>query len=339
MRLRERSIPWVVLTLLLTASLTPTTGLAKGKPGGGGGGGGGEPPADPEIAYVDCYYKGGRNRCDLHVMNADGSNDVTILKEAARGLQFEYLWGTGVSWSPDPWPNGRIAYNAAVDGEYALRVVDEDGSNSVPILLLPTGHSLGPAWAPTLAPDGNEWIAYSYKTGVSNDYDLFLISPSGGTPVNLTQTEGQHERHPAWSPQADRIAFILEDDVYVLTLGADGSVSSPVNVPIRDALGGVAIRKVDWCRTCASGDRLAVVAQPNPDLPVDLWLFDVDLGTAPPTLAGGVLLATDHGSPSWSPDDSHLACGGSGKIWSLDAATGTEQQLARPGGGPDWRRH
>jgi hypothetical protein len=330
--------------LLLVGALVATDALAgKGGNGGGGKPGGGGPPADPEIAYVDCYYKGGRTKCDIHVMNADGSNDVTILKEAARGLQFEYVWRPEVSWSPVPWPNGRIAYNAAVDGEYALRVVDEDGGNSVPILVLPSGHQLDPAWAPTLAPDGNEWIAYSDRAGVSNDYDLFLISPSGGSPVNLTQTEDQGERHPAWSPQADRIAFILQGDVHVLTLGWDGqalTVSPLLQVPVRDALGGVPIRSVDWCRTCATGDRLAVVAQPDPDAPVELWRVDVDLDAIPPTVTGAVPLATDHGGPSWSPDDARLACGGSGRIWSLDAATGADlQQLAREGGGPDWRRH
>jgi Tol biopolymer transport system component len=175
----------VVLWLLLAGALVATDARAgKGGNGGGGKPGGGDPPADPEIAYVDCYYKGGRTKCDVHVMNADGSNDVIILKEAARGLQFEIVTTPEVSWSPDPWPNGRIAYNATVDGEYALRVMDEDGSNSVPLLLLPSQHGLSPAWSPTTAPDGVEWIAYSSRAGGTGAYDLFLISPDGGAPTS-----------------------------------------------------------------------------------------------------------------------------------------------------------
>jgi Tol biopolymer transport system component len=211
---------------LVVALLAPGAGLAAkgGKPGGGGGGGGGDPPAAPVITFSDCYYKGGRNRCDLWVMNADGSNDTRILKEAARGLQFEIIATPRPTWAPDVHPHGRIAYNAALDGRYGIWVVDEDGSD--PVLIAepdpgPMGDFLTPAWAPAPAPDGKEWIAYA-ADGVGGNDDIYVVSPDGSEVLNLTQTP-QAEREPAWSPDATELAILSAGRVWTLTLGTDAT--------------------------------------------------------------------------------------------------------------------
>jgi len=327
---------------LAAALLAPSAGLAAkgGKPGGGGGGG--DPPAAPAITFSDCYYKGGRTRCDLWVMNADGSNDTRILKEAARGLQFEIIASPRPSWAPDVHPNGRIAYNAALDGRYGIWVVNEDGSDPTLIIEPEPGHMgdyLTPAWAPAPAPDGKEWIAFA-ADGVGGENDIYLVSPDGAEVVNLTQTP-EAEKEPAWSPDATEIAFLRAHQVWTLTLGTDAEnaliIRSMDNITAGTPLDGwMLFGGTDWCRTCGSGDEIAIHAAPDGSSDREIWVVDRD---TPGDSYVVTWAYTGHAShPAWAPDDARLVFGGGQGIWVIDVDGTNDERLRRVGRRPDWRR-
>ena len=53
---------------------------------------------------------------------------------------------------------------------------------------------------PVWAPDGSK-IAYSaYYGDTVNDRDIFLMSPDGSNPVNITKSRGLDD-FPSWSPK------------------------------------------------------------------------------------------------------------------------------------------
>lgn len=75
-------------------------------------------------------------------------------------------------------------------------------------------------YAPSWSPDG-QWIAFIGRHNGAND--LFVISPEGGEPFQLT-TSGTVSS-PTWSPDGQMLAYLqLDDDgfsVYVMSFGTD----------------------------------------------------------------------------------------------------------------------
>jgi TolB protein len=122
------------------------------------------------------------------------------------------------AWSPD----GRwIAYVHAVHGpmfpQYAtclIRLVSPDGKTSRDLANGGTGYCGGLSWAPT-----SQTLVYSsasFPTGKPLA-QLMAVSMTGGDPVALTTTAGDH-LSPAWSPDGGTIAF------YAPNWSAHGSI-------------------------------------------------------------------------------------------------------------------
>ena len=316
----------------------------KGDNSGKGGGGKPQPPADPEIAYVD--RGGGSSR--LFVMNADGTRQTEVFRAS-------YL--TNPSWSPR---GGTLEDTYSIvfrkdsktwrdpDNHISLWVTDVVISDGEPVALS-TGpiieedkcgnrRGTGTCW-PAWSPDG-DWIAVAegFTSGTSH---LWRIEAAGclvweDPCVTELYSSFGHVLSPAWSPESDRIA------VFVNPPGSGDAFIAIVHLPLSTPVDTIALMDldpqldwvfdIDWART---GDFLALDALAVGGSGRRVWTLELTTDC----LAGNTCVVTEvvEGlEPSWSPDNSKLAFAKSG-IRVVDVATGDVERLAK-GREPDWRR-
>jgi TolB protein len=195
--------------------------------------------AESKTAYSARYIS-------LHVMNADGSNNVK-------------LTGTSDSREPSVSPDGsRIAYISKLSGNYDIWVMDISSRKSVQITDNKSDES-SPSWSPdgsrllyslegdiyiqeldavkavrltddefdntepAWSPDGTMITFSSDRDG---SYDLWMMGADGKGMKKFT-LEKSNEKAPAWSPDGNRIAYISNSDgeynIWVLKFRVDDS--------------------------------------------------------------------------------------------------------------------
>jgi Tol biopolymer transport system component len=123
-------------------------------------------------------------------------------KPDVQRLSIEKLYMTrGVTdsaWSPD---GKQVAFMSNISGRYNLWLVSADGGWPTQ-LTISDQRQFSPAWSP----DGR-WIAYMSDYDGNEQWDLFLVSPSNGDVINLTNTPNMAEETPNWSPDGEFLAY------------------------------------------------------------------------------------------------------------------------------------
>jgi Tol biopolymer transport system component len=174
-----------------------------------------EPAWSPDGTRIAFTYRGG-----IYVMNADGSNVVNLSNVILSNIS-DYIFApifVSLDWSPD---GTRIAFSLSDDICCAdIYVVDADGSNPRNLTRFSGTDDRSPAWSP----DG--WrIAHTRRHPLGGDAEIYVMDPSGGAVVNLSNNAAS-DREPIWSPDGARIAFEsnrddIDFDIYVMD--ADGA--------------------------------------------------------------------------------------------------------------------
>ena len=125
--------------------------------------------------------------------------------QVEKNLSIEKLYMTraigATAWSPD----GRtIAFISNISGRNNLWLVPAEGGWPTQ-LTVSDQRQTAPAWAP----DG-KWIAYMSDYDGDEQWDIFLVSPSTGQVVNLTNTREIAEESPTWSPDGRYLAYMVK---------------------------------------------------------------------------------------------------------------------------------
>lgn len=157
-------------------------------------------------------------------------------------------------------------------------------------------------------------IVYAHYDG--SDYEIYTISPGGGTPEHLTDNSGDEE-NPGYSPDGKRIVYSSDNgsDLEIRMMNADGSGDEPVT---QNAL-------YDAAPTfSADGKRIFFVRDTGPE--VEIYAMNPDgSGEVPVTATDGV----DEWDPAASPN---------GRLIAYDAPTGTDDIYLMNADGSDEHR-
>ncbi|MFL6292379.1 MAG: protein kinase domain-containing protein [Thermoanaerobaculia bacterium] len=174
----------------------------------------------------------------------------------------------------------------------------------------------GSEWFPSLAPDGQR---FAYAKFDGSDFDIYLQSVDGGSPVNLTASLPGDDIEPDFSPDGSRIAFRSErpdgDGIFLMSSG-----------------GGPARRlsRFGFSPAWSPDGKSILVATELVRDPKErgttsqIWRIEVDSGQS------RRLVQQDAVQPSWSPEGRRIA------FWSVDPATGKRRiwTVASGGGSP-----
>jgi len=157
-------------------------------------------PDAARIAFEDATSSTNRM---LRVMNADGSNVVTIQNGRANTI----------SWSPD---GSRIVFSKTVSGSSQIFVVNSDGTNLMQITS--SGSNGVPAWSP----DGSK-ITFIKRVGTNLFFtgNIFTISPDGTGQTQITFDSVM--RDADWSPDGAKLGFLRNSTPNFGTMNANGT--------------------------------------------------------------------------------------------------------------------
>lgn len=105
------------------------------------------------------------------------------------------------AWSPD---EKQIAFISNITGRNNLWIVPAQGGWPMQ-LTVSNQREVSPAWSPT-----GHWIAYAADYDGNEQWDIFLVSPTSGQVMNLTNTPEISEEGPAWSPDGGQLAYSVK---------------------------------------------------------------------------------------------------------------------------------
>ena len=121
-------------------------------------------------------------------MNADGSNQINVTRNAAADLNF--------TWSSD---GEKIAFTSDRDGNSEIYIMNADGSNQERL----TGNSASDR-TPVWSSDGEKIAFTSCRDG---NLEIYVMDSDGGDQKNVTRNDA-HDLNFTWSPDGAKIAFV-----------------------------------------------------------------------------------------------------------------------------------
>jgi dipeptidyl aminopeptidase/acylaminoacyl peptidase len=105
------------------------------------------------------------------------------------------------TWSPD---GKQIAFVANISGRSNVWLVSSE-SGWPTQLTVSDQRQINPAWSPN-----GRWIAYNSDADGNEQWDIFIVSPSNGQVINLTNTPAVSEEAFLWSPDGERLAYSVK---------------------------------------------------------------------------------------------------------------------------------
>lgn len=188
----------------------------------------------------------------------------------------------------------------------------------------------GPEYFPSLSPDGKSFVYAGFASG---NWDIYLQRVGGKNPVNLTKESPWDDRHPAFSPDGERIAFRSErEGGGLFVMGATGeSVKRLTDFGFNPAWSpdGKEI-------ACADEGPVDPSSRNNPNSRV--WAVNVTTGER------RQVTKEDSIQPNWSPHGHRIAYGGRRNaaqrdIWTIPAGGGEPTEVTNDPaieGSPVW---
>jgi len=264
------------------------------------------PLFSPDGSRID-FGRCGFGRCDIVVINADGSGERTVLFDGFPGAwspdgnrivlgRGDGIWiinadGTGLVRVADPqfvtdWsPDGRqlmLAHD--FDGDFELYVMNLDGSGVTKL----TDNNAndypgrGAAWS---RPDGTR-ILFTSDRGGTGEQNIYVMNADGTGVTQLTPNDGFNDVGPSWSPDATHIVFESNraGDQQIFVMNADGSGITQLTFDV-----GVSNTSAHWIRQVAPANDDFANAAGVPVLPfssvAQLVLAGTESGEQTPSCA------------------------------------------------------
>lgn len=197
------------------------------------------------------------------------TQNVYLLQEGAERplpLSSDSTVDRSPTWSPD---DRFIAYVRRVGGEHQVAVVPSIGGQSQPLLRLPDRRIHSIAWAPDTS---RRTFAVSAQRRAHRAFALYRFVPEADSVGALTAPPlwSTGDRHPAFSPDGSRIAFIRGE-----TPGVDNLYVVPATGgdPTQVTTDSTTIADVAWA---ADGEDLLYSARRNGV--TGIWRVPVDGG-------------------------------------------------------------
>jgi Tol biopolymer transport system component len=214
-----------------------------------------------------------------------------------------------------PVANGKIVFVRGASGGHAqLWTVNPDGSGMAPLTALP-GVSADPAWSP----DGKE-LVFAHAPRMASPpgppsplWSLYTFSKDGTGLRRLTRCRRPgcfQDYEPAWSPDGSQIAFVRNQDIYLIKANGTGLRRlTHAATPLGDG-------QPAWS---PDGRKLAfIVVSVRSGKHPAIYVMNAD-GT-------GVTRLTDclpgciESEPSWSPDGTRIAFVRNWNVYTMSPA-------------------
>jgi Tol biopolymer transport system component len=278
---------------LLTVLLVTTTGVACA-------GGGSDDAPGSRIAFeieLDGTWQ-------LVTANADGSGDLTILRDLREGP------GGGTEWSPD---GERIASHDLI----GLSVINADGTGFREVSA--GSPEAGVAWSP----DGGQLA--SLETGFPGA--LYVEDADGANRRLIARCDCDHDSKVAWSPDGGTIAYSTAFSISLVH--PDGTGKRALTRKGFAGWGGPSA-ELSWS---PDGKQIAFTRPPHPygepenrDKP--MYVINTD-GSRERELGPG-------DGPVWSPDGARIAFTRGGIVHTINRDGSGERKLGRGDGHISW---